>query len=58
MAKENYFKQTYQKKDGTTATREFKSSTKSSSQLGNEAKAWCREKGYKPTSGSAGGRNY
>ena len=57
MAGTNYYKQTYQKKDGTKATKEFTSTTKSASQLGTEAKAWCKQHGYKPTSGSAGTRH-
>ena len=53
----NLNKQTYQKKDGTKATKEFTSTTKSASQLGIEAKAWCKQRGYKPTCGSAGTRH-
>lgn len=56
MAGTNYYKQTYQKKDGTKATKEFTSTSKKPTQLGLEAKAWCREKGYKPTSGTGGTR--
>ena len=57
MAGTNYYKQTYQKKDGTRAAKEFTSTTKSSTQLGREAKEWCGQHGYKPTSGSSGTRH-
>lgn len=53
----NYYKQTYQKKDGSKATKEFTSTSKSASQLGTEAREWCKQKGYKPTSGAAGNRH-
>ena len=36
----------------------FTSTTKSATQLGTEAKAWCKQHGYKPTSGSAGTRHW
>lgn len=53
----HYYRVTYQKKDGTKATKEFTSTSKNSTQLGMEAKMWCKQHGYKPTSGSAGTRN-
>lgn len=54
MGQTNYYRQEYQKNDGSRGSKEFTSTTKSSTQLGREAKEWCRQHGYKPTSGSAG----
>lgn len=52
----NYFKGTFEK-DGKKVTKEFTSSTKSSSQLQKEAKDLMKDKGYKYTSGSLGTRS-
>jgi len=54
MARLNYYKQDYQKKDGTKATKTLTSTTKSNTQLRSEAQAWCKSKGYKATSASSG----
>lgn len=53
----NYYQLEYQKKDGSIGKKEFTSTTKSASQLGAEAKAWCKEKGYKFKNGHAGNRH-
>lgn len=53
----NYFKGTFQDKNGKKVTKEFTSSTKSSTQLRKEALDKYKEKGYKYNSGSMGSRS-
>lgn len=57
MSGTNFYRQEYKKKDGSKGVKEFKSTTTSASRLGTEAKDWCKQHGYKPTSGSAGTRH-
>lgn len=57
MGATNYYSQTYQKKDGSKGVKEFTSTTKSASQLGVDARNWCKQHGNKPISGSAGTRH-
>ena len=52
----NFFKGTFQDKNGKKVTKEFTSNTKSSSELRKEALDKYKEKGYKYTSGSMGSR--
>lgn len=50
----NYFKGTFTNANGKKITKEFTSSTKSSTQLQKEAKESMGNKGYKYSSGSMG----
>lgn len=53
----NYFRGTFEDKNGKKVTKEFTSTTKSSTQLRREAMDMYKQKGYKYKSGSMGTRN-
>lgn len=52
----NYFRGTFEDKNGQRVTKEFTSTSKSSTQIRTEAISKMKERGYKYVSGSLGTR--